>query len=105
MTYIQPNKNSIIVNIILTLSGVTFAFGALWLVVLYNSVLNLNHGLAEMKTEYQALEAQSAELKESFFNLASPEKFKALASERQLIQDKKPEYLEIGTKWSYASQL
>ncbi len=102
MTYIKPNKNNSSLNIVLLLLGVGFFFGATWLVILYNNSVNFSHGLSEMKLEFQKVQAANAELKEKIFSVLGPLNSKDVAASHNLVQEKKPQFLEVNTQWSYA---
>lgn len=103
MTFIQPNRDSSLSNKILVILILCLVFGTLWLIVLYNKYVNFSHGLSQMRSEFKEIQAQNAELKEKIFNLvdiSNLEKFNG----SNFIQDKNPQYLEIDSKWSYASR-
>ncbi len=84
--------NMVLIGLVLALF-----VGAIWLVVLYNNVVNLNHGYVGMKDELQKVQAANIELKEQIFNALDPSHFKEFAAQKNLIQDKSPQYLEIGS--------
>lgn len=104
MTFIQPNKNSGILNKILAVLVVAMVFGGISIVVLYNKVVNLNHGVGELKAEFVALQSENAESQDKIFKLLDVGNDSAvLAADYKLVEDKNPEYLEINSKWYYAS--
>lgn len=76
--------------------------GAFWLIVLYNRLVNLNHGLSQMKAEFQDVQAKNSEIEGNIFNLIGGQDQKSVAG--KFVQEKNPEYLEISSKWSYASE-
>lgn len=76
---------------------------AFLLVVLYNRTVNFEHGLAEVRSGLKEVQAQNVELREQIFGLFDASNFEGVLSDN-LIKDKNPEYLEISTKWSFASQ-
>lgn len=102
MTFIQPKKGSNILNKILILLAAGLVLGAFWMVILYNNYVNLNHGLSNLRLEFKQVQAQNAELKDKIFRALDLAKSNN-PSDRRLIQDKNPEYLEVNSKWSYAS--
>jgi hypothetical protein len=104
MTYIQPNKNHSTLNILLIFLGIGFFLGAVWLVILYNNSVNFSHGLSEMKSEFQEVQTVNVELKEKIFSVLDSLNSKSIAASHNLVQEKKPQYLEINTQWSYASE-
>ena len=95
MTYIQPSKNHGTINKILMALVVCLVLATFWLVSLYNNSVNLSHGLKEMKLELQTVEAANAGFKEKIFTLVDPTSFESLATLKNLVQDKKPHYLEL----------
>ncbi len=103
MTFIQPNKDSGFINKVLAALAVGFVASVFWLVALYNASVNLSHGFLDMRGEFQAVQTQNVALQERIFSLLNSNNFKNLAAGKNLIQDKKPDYLEIHSPWSYAS--
>lgn len=101
MTFIQPNKERRINVIVLFCLSFVLVSAAFYLVILYNRVVNFEHGISSMKLELKALEADNMELQNKIFGLLNSSKLEHLSSGK-LIQDKNPEYLEV--LWSYASQ-
>lgn len=79
--------------ILLFLAGAVF-FAAVWLVILYNSIVDFNHGISAMRVELKSAQAINAELKEKIFALLSGESLNKLTGER-LVQEKNPEYIEV----------
>ncbi len=68
--------------------------------MLYNKLVNFDHGLSRMKTEFADIQSQNLAMKAKVFsiiNSADPKTFGGL------IQEKNPEYLEIRPTWSFAS--
>jgi len=106
MTFIQPNKNTNILNLIiagLTVGIISISFV---LIVLYNKQVGMDHGIAAMTAEMQKVQAVNAELKEKTVAILGGENSEVFAAERGLTQDRNPGYLEIGTapKWDIASR-
>ena len=100
MTYIQPNKKSLITKMLPVLIG-SVVFAALWLVVLQNKIVDLEHGIIDARKELKALQLGNVELREKALTLFDVARIDA-ANESNLIQDKNPEYMEI--QWSFASR-
>ena len=95
MTYIRPNKDHSTLNVVLLFLGIGFFLGAVWLVVLYNNSVNFSHGLSEMKAEFQEVQAANVELREHIFSVLDTLNSKDLAAQHNLVQEKKPQYLEL----------
>jgi len=103
MTFIQPNKNSGVLNKILAVLIVCSILGGVSLVILYNRIVNFNHGLSEAKAEFSSLQSQTADTKDKIFKLLDADRDSAAFKDHGLIEDKNPQYLEVNSKWSYAS--
>lgn len=105
MTFIQPNnkEGSFLNKILMILAGLLF-LGSVWLVVIYNSVVNFNHGISQMKAEVEQIQAQNVEIENKIFSLINDASLKNKAGEG-LVQDKNPQYFEVNQQWSYASGL
>ncbi len=109
MTFIQPNKNSGILNKILAVLVICSVFSGAALVVLYNRIVNFDHGLDKAKAELASLQSQNADAKDKIFELLDTDKDSAALKDYGLVEDKNPQYLEISSKdensqqWSYAS--
>src|SRR5437870_13429674 len=105
MTFIHPKKESNILNKILFVLIIGLVLCAFWMVILYNNLVNFNHGLSNLKKEFGSVQTQNAELKDKIFSLINSARQNNLNGS-ELIQDKNPSYLEVGSinqKWSYAS--
>ena len=104
MTIIQPERGIFWVNKLLFLLVVFLVGSAFWVISLYAQLVNLNHGLDKMSQEIQGVQTANSELKDKIFAQLDSGKFKQLAAERQLVQDRTPRYLEV-EPWSLVSQL
>lgn len=80
------------------------AGAVLWLVILYNQIVNLRHSFAEETLHFQEIQATNAELKDVALRLFDDENLKGFAEERGLIQDKKPQYLLASQQWASVSR-
>jgi len=97
MTFIQPNKNRSVLNKILLLLGIFTVLSSIWLVMLYNKLVNLNHGLSEIKSEFSEIQESNLAVKTRIFDLINSSDPSSVGD---LVQEKNPEYLEL---WSFAS--
>lgn len=82
--------------------GISIVLGSFWLVVIYNNIVDLRHDISSAKADFDALQAQNSELRSRVFALLDVSDLKE--SSLGLVQDKNPEYLEINSKWSFASE-
>lgn len=106
MTFIQPNKNKNILNGIIAALVLGIVLISLWLIVLYNQAINLDHAILNTDRELQKLQAANAELKEKTVALLAGDSLVAFAAERGLVQERNPQYLELtaAKKWDIASR-
>ncbi len=100
MTFIQPNKDKSVLNKILVLFVLFTVLSAVWLVVLYNRVVNLNHGLSSIKSEFSNIQAQNLAIKSKVLDLINSSDPSSIGG---LVQEKNPEYVEVRQTWSFAS--
>ncbi len=103
MTTVRSEKQNIS-NILLIILGGLLIFGFIYLIAVYNQLVNLRHGISDMRAETQKLGVQSAELKDQLFKIFDPGKVEALAKDRGLVKESKPNYLEAN-QWELASHL
>ena len=68
-----------------------------WLVMSYNKVVSLDHGISNAKQSINKIQSQNAELKNQTFSLLDGNYLQKFALERNLVQDKNPQYLEVNT--------
>jgi cell division protein FtsL len=95
MTIIQPAKSNTFLNIIIAILIAALLSGSLWLVALYNRLVNLNHNISELNTELNKLQTANAEVKKAIFAIFDSQNLEKLAEEKQLVKDRNPEYLTI----------
>lgn len=104
MTIIQPNRTTTLTTAALYVLVLSVALCAIVLVMLYNDMVNFKHGIVEVQKEVRAVQAESAELKETTFNLFNSQNLERVAAERQLVKDREPRYLTPETQWSLVSR-
>ncbi len=106
MTFIQPNQNKNILNKIIAVLALGIVLISVWLIVLYNQTVNLDHAIAGMTDNIQKLQAANADLKSRTVALLTGQDFEALAAEKGLVQERNPQYLEltVANKWDIASR-
>ena len=95
MTLLQPSKsNPFLTKIIFGLVA-ALLLEALWLVMLYNHVVNAQHAIVAAQNDIRAMETRSAELKDKIFTLFSTQELESFASAHGLVSDRNPHYLEV----------
>lgn len=103
MTFIQPNKNSNLINTVLFLLAFLLVGAALSLIILYNRFVNFEHGVSEIRLQLKQIQAQSVEAENKIFSLIDLSKSENLFLGK-LVPEKNPAYFEVDQKWFYASQ-
>lgn len=104
MTFIQPKKETnqfAKLNVFLI---IPIFVGLVLLVILYNQIVSINHEISLSRKKLGNLEAQSAELKEKLFGFLSSNNMSELASSRNLVSEKNPEYFNPQKQWAFVSQ-
>ena len=105
MTYIHPDRpvKSILNRII---AGLIFTslIGVIWLVALYNNVVNLNQNIATAKTELNSIGASNTTLQNQVVAALGNIESGNLAAQYDLVQDNHPQYLPTNQSWPIASQ-
>ncbi len=109
MTFIQPKKNSGLWNLMLTGLGVVVVMCIFGMVALYNATVNLNHNIASVKAELDAVDAKSTALNNQIIATLNGQGLSSLASRDGLVLESKPQYFPItqsntSDKWGIASQ-
>lgn len=102
MTYIQPNHQKNILNLVI--GGLIFLLlgGVFSLVALYNNVVNLDHNIAAAKAAADSIGAQTSALNNQVIAALGNIQSSDLASADGLVQDNHPQY--FSTSWPIASQ-
>jgi hypothetical protein len=103
MTYLQPNKNSSLINRILAGFAVALIIGVFGMVALYNATVNLSHNITKAKTELDAIGAASTQLNNSVVQALSAAGLSATAARDGLVVDNSPEYFPVQQSWPIAS--
>lgn len=102
MTYIQPHQSNKFFITILALFGVCLIVSVVWLVILYNQIVNLRHSISDSNSSFQKVQATNAELKDDMLSLFDDVGLQKLASEQGLVKEKKPEYQQVKQQWVFA---
>ncbi|MDI6734153.1 MAG: FtsL-like putative cell division protein [Patescibacteria group bacterium] len=93
MTIIKPHKSKNLKYLLAFLFVVFLAVGLVY-IFSYNSFVNARYELKELKKQVVELQAINADLKNKFYDVVKSEKLQALALERGLILEKRPEYIK-----------
>jgi cell division protein FtsL len=94
MTIISPSKNLSTLKFVFLIFAIIFVNG-LFYIYQYNQFVNLRHQIANLEETINQYRVVNTDLKNNLYRLTEPAVLKALALEKGLIIDTKPDYLEI----------
>jgi len=100
MTFIHPAKQSALTKFLIALIAAS-VLCSLGLVVIYNNIVNMEHGISSMRQELKKAQAENIALKEGIFALFDSSKFNEII-DVNLVQEKNPDYFEISQRWAFA---
>ena len=95
MTIIHPHKTSPFINIILMILAGILAVSSIWLVVLYNRSVNLDHNISSLKAQIKNMETETAELKDRIFTILDTQALSRIAETEGLVKERSPNYLNV----------
>ncbi len=104
MTFLQPSKHFDIQNLVIGILSVLVLGGVFWVVIAYNSTVDLSHSITSAKSKLQAVGAQSTSLNNDILAMLGGNQIGAIAAADGLVQDDKPQYFSINQQWPIASQ-
>lgn len=104
MTLIQPEPSLARMTYALWALGVALAIVASSLIAMYAGVVDLRHDMAAAREDIQALETESASLRDNMYALLEPASQDALVAARGLVADRSPRYITIDQEWSLVSR-
>ena len=102
MTYIHTDHSKNILNRVLAGLVFTSLVGVVWLVMLYNNVVNLDHTITAAKTQLDSIGAQTTVLNNQVVAALGSIQSNDLATQNGLVQDNHPQY--FSQSWPIASQ-
>ncbi len=103
MTFIHPDRQNIILNVLLFgLIGLV-TVSVIWLILLYNKTVSLTHGAEAMRASAGQIESSNSELKGQIFALFDPDKVATFAAAHGLVASAHPDYSPIISEWLAAS--
>ncbi len=102
MTYIQPNKNKTILNLVLGVVVCALFIGVFSLVTLYNNVVNVSQNIQTAKSKLDAIGAQNTSLNNQVVTALASAQTSNLGELDGLVADAHPQY--FNQSWSLASQ-
>ena len=94
MTIIKLNKKCGYLFFLAAVASI-LVFGGIFAVFEYNGLVDARHGIESLKEEVKKGEELKIEIANNFFMATNPVSLSLIAEEKNLILEKKPEYLEI----------
>lgn len=96
MTVIQPNKDSGILKLIISLSALLVGVAALTIIV-YSKTVGLRQDIANLTQSIQTEQVQNAELKDQLFAITDPSNLQKLAAKEGFIR-------VVNPQWAFVSR-
>lgn len=93
MTIIEPNKNYFLQSSLMYFAGAMLALMIAG-IYFYNLNVTLKYGVSMQEKELRALETANADLRNEMYRILDVRNLTAVIKDRNLIQDKNPDYLE-----------
>jgi len=102
MTFIQSKKqHALVLNLVIIVLIACVMTSAIWLILLYNQTVSLEHGASLLGRKTAFAEAENADLKERLLALFDPGRMSEFAVIRGLIAERNPTYIE--SSWEFVS--
>jgi len=83
---------------IIAVFAIPFVAGIVWLIIIYNNVVTMEHEIDGMKTGIQKIQTESADMGEQIFSFLDGSNLESFMRERNLIKDKSPDYFKISQR-------
>lgn len=96
MTIIEPNKNRLKLNYLLSLLLLGLAGLMVWSIIVYNQTINLRYALGEREDSRKAAEVQNVELKKTRYDLTDIKNLRLVAATGGLVKAQAVEYFKAG---------
>lgn len=94
MTIVKLNKKCGYIFFLATIAGILI-FGGVFAIFEYNGLVDARHGIESLKEEIKKEKELKTELTNNLFIATDPVSLSLIAEEKNLILEKKPEYLEV----------
>ncbi len=101
MTSKEKKFKKLPILIVLT-SFLSLVFSVVFLISAYAGTVDLKHGITDLKSNLQKIEAENILLKEKHFSLFEESNVNEFALSKGLVRDEKPQYIEQ-SRWELAS--
>lgn len=93
MTIIEPNKNYFLQSSLLYFAAAMLALMVAG-IYLYNLNVTLKYGVSMQEKAIRQLETANADMRNEMYRILDVRNLSAVIKDRNLIQDKNPDYLE-----------
>lgn len=93
MTFFKPEQKSLLNYAIMALIAVCL-IASLWIVLSYNSAVNLEHEISATEINIMELQTNKAQLQDKMFTLLSDVNLKEFSRNRNLVEEKNPQYMK-----------
>ena len=88
-----------VTTLIVSLFAAPLLLNTAWLVVLYNRVVNVREEAATTDAAIKFLEIKNVETNDAILRSVGSESLQALVTARGLIEERNPQYFEVGKPW------
>ncbi len=95
MTFLEPKKEKNFYNLILPILGVLAFLSVIFLVIMYNQVVSLDHEISKINKQIEEEQGLTAEFKEKVFATLNSGSIKDFITENGLVPEKNPSYFEL----------
>ncbi|MFA6354250.1 MAG: hypothetical protein WCX12_01030 [Candidatus Paceibacterota bacterium] len=103
MTFLQHSKEKAILTKLIIIGVFPLVLGVIWLIIVYNQRVNLNHEISAVNIEIKNTQAETAELQKKYFSFLDAVSLAKIKSERNLQETKKPNYFSEKNQWAFVS--
>ena len=95
MTFFRPEQKNILnYAISLLIAALMFlSFGVVWI---YNRSVNLEHGISASELNIRSIQTEKAQLQDKIFALLSGVNVQKFSKDRNLVDEKNPQYVKTG---------
>ncbi len=104
MTILRSDRANVLWSQLLVALGLMLLVSAVYLVWLYTQLVNRNHDLARIRSEFQQIQTANSELQDRIFTLFGEDQLRSFAAAHSLVPERQPRYLTVNQTWSHVSR-
>ncbi|MBI4085196.1 MAG: hypothetical protein HY432_01670 [Candidatus Liptonbacteria bacterium] len=97
MTFFQPERKSLINYAIVALVTASL-FASIWVILSYTRSVDLEHEISLTEAAIKKMQTDKSQLQDRTFSLLNDVNLKKFSEDRNLVEDKNPQYFKIGNK-------